>query len=119
MKSIRDIMEWFDSHEEEFNACVEELDDINNVLGNDRYYLMDFIGHDEDEIVSKNGERRFAPFNPARKYFYIGKSGKLISSDRKDYTDYLNDFTIAALRRNRDQIPTIQGNRELKEMFEE
>lgn len=111
------IMEYFDEHPDSFAACVEELDDINQILGGDRYFPMHEIGHDEDEIVTEDGEKRFAPFNASRKYFYIGRSGKLISSDKRDYTDYLNDFTLAALRRNKEAISAIREDEELRNLF--
>ena len=119
LRNIKAIMEYFDEHEEVFNEAVEELDAINNCLGDSRYFEMDKIGHDEDRIIIENGEKRFAPFNTARKYFYIGANGKLVSTDRKDYTDYLNVFTIGVMRRNRHELKALKEDRELWDLFDE
>ena len=43
--------------------------------------MLAAIGHDEDSWGMVNGELRFYPFNPHRKYYYIGADGGLISTD--------------------------------------
>ena len=113
------IIEYFDEHEDEFVKAVEELDDIIGILKDDRCYDMRLLGHDEDEIVEENGEKKFAPFNTARKYFYCGATSGLISTDRKEYGDYLNDFTIARMKGCLELMDTIQGDEELKKLFKE
>ena len=112
------IMEYFDEHPDEFVKVVEELDDIIGILKEDRCYDMKLLGHDEDEIVTVDGEKRFAPFNTSRKYFYAGKTSGLISTDHKIYDDYLNDFTLARMKGCAALMDTIQGNEELKSLFE-
>lgn len=43
--------------------------------------MLAAIGHDEDSWGMANGELRFRPFNPCRRYYYIGPNGGLISTD--------------------------------------
>ena len=113
------IMEYFDEHPDEFVRAVEELDDIIGILKDDRCYDMCLLGHDEDEIVEEDGEKRFAPFNTKRKYFYCGTTSGLISTDHTVYDDYLNDFTIARMGALVGDMESIRGNEELKKLFNE
>ena len=37
----KEIIEYFKNNEEIFNECIEELDNYNGYLGDNRYYFMD------------------------------------------------------------------------------
>ena len=123
-----DIIAYFKSNEEIFNDCIEELDNYNGYLGDNRYYFMDdldeiytnelpteilcraFFGKDDDT----NGE-----FNPNREYFYYNGYGNFVSSDYKDYSLLLDNFAIEAMSENRDYINSIDSNEELQKLFDE
>ena len=111
------IMEYFDENPDKFIEAVEELDDIIGILKDDRCYDMRLLGHDEDEIVTVEGEKRFAPFNTSRKFFYIGANGGLVSTDHRVYDDYLNDFTVARMSALVEDLMTVQANEELRKLF--
>ena len=98
-----------------FNETIEELDSYNGYLGSDRYYDMEdlinyidtldlwnsliyrmFYGRDDDSYMKKE----YQQFNPNRDYFYYNAYGNLVSSNYKDYSDYLNDYFIDSLLEN-------------------
>lgn len=124
----KEIIEYFKNNEEIFNECIEELDNYNGYLGDNRYYFMDnldeiytnelpteilcraFYGKDDDT----NGE-----FNPNREYFYYNGYGNLVSSDYKDYSAYLDNYAIEAMNENRHYIDSIDSNEDLQKLFDE
>lgn len=123
-----DIIEYFKNNEEIFNECIEELDSYNGYLGDNRYYFMDdldeiyrnelpteilcraFYGKDDDT----NGE-----FNPNREYFYYNGYGNLVSSNYKDYSIWLDEFTIETMKEYKEYIYTIENNEDLQKLFDE
>ena len=92
----------------DFNHDIEELDSWNGILGGNRIEDMEFLdelyqgkdateiltrayfGHDDDTWHDENGERVHGEFNPNRDYFYFNGYGNLVSTDYKDYSDYLD-----------------------------
>lgn len=130
-KAIDAIIEWFESNQEIFSDCIEELDNYNGYLGDDRYeemYLLDeifkgssedvtywlnraYYGHDEN-----NGD--YSSFNPNRDYFRFNGYGNLVSSDWKDYSDFIDRWAIEDMSENRRWIDTIEQYDELAELFD-
>lgn len=124
----KEIIEYFKNNEEIFNDCIEELDNYNGYLGDNRYYFMDnldeiykdelpteilyraFYGKDDDT----NGE-----FNPNREYFYYNGYGNLVSSNYKNYSLLLDNFAIEVMSENRDYIDSIDSNEDLQKLFDE
>lgn len=49
-----------------------------------------YFGHDDDTWHEENGEKVYGKFNPNRDYFYFNGYGNLVSTDYKDYSDYLD-----------------------------
>ena len=127
--AIKNIIDYFEENEDVFNDCIEELDDYNGYLNDNRYYSMDelddlycdtkpseilrlaFYGHDEE-----NGDN--SEFCPNREYFTYSGYGNLVSADYKDYSAYLDDYVVGEFEENRRWISTIDDNDELTELFD-
>ena len=112
-----DIIAYFENNEDVFNDCMEELDGYNGYLGDNRYYSMyeldefyrdsdpleilrrAYYGRDDDTYTTdSSGNKTYGEFNPNRDYFYYNGYGNLVSSDYKDYSAYLDNYTIEAMR---------------------
>lgn len=136
-KTVNKIIEFFEQNEELYNSCIEELDSYNGYLNDDRYYYMEelnefyhgadplellyrvFYGHDETYTTDSTGNKVYGEFNPNREYFKYNGYGNLISTDYKDYSDFLNEDLIEELSENRADIYTIEENEELTALFNE
>lgn len=133
-----DIIEYFENNEDSFNDCIEELDNYNGYLGDDRYYSMDelnefyrdtepleilyraYYGRDDDTwTTDSNGNKIYGEFNPNREYFYYNGYGNLVSSDYKDYSLLLDRYAIEAMSENRSYIDSIDNDEELTALFDE
>ena len=136
--TIKKIIDFFKENEELFNSCIEELDGYNGFLGDDRYYPMEelnelyrdteplemiyrvFYGRDDDTwTADAYGEKTYGEFNPNRNYFYYNGYGNLVSSDYKDYSAYLDHYTIENMSNNRRWINSIEDDAELSALFDE
>lgn len=105
MKTLAEtLLNYYKEHKEDFNHDIEELDSWNGILGDNRIEDMDILdeiyqGTEATEILRRayfgyddtyaKSEQR-APFNPNRGYFYFNAYGNLVSTDYKDYSDYLD-----------------------------
>ena len=135
---IAAILTVFKEDEELFADVLEELDSWNGFLNDDRWesmeeldeifegksvtYILDcaFYGYDADTWhTDSHGEKEFGAFNPNRDYFRFNGYGNLVSSNYKDYSDYLNDSTIEEMEEYAEQIDEIQDNDVLKSLFDE
>ena len=133
-----DIIAYFENNEDVFNDCMEELDWCNAYLGDNRYFSMDelhefyrdsdpleilrraYYGRDDDTwTTDNNGDKTYGEFNPNRDYFYYNGYGNLVSSDYKDYSAYLDNYAIEAMRENRSYIDSINDNEKLTALFDE
>ena len=138
MTTYEKIIEYFKENEDIFNSCIEELDNYNGYLGDDRYYEMymldDFyqgenpikilqrayFGYDDDSCHRDSaGVKHRGEFNPNRDYFTYNGYGNLVSTDYPDYTAYLDEHTIDAMSNNRRWIDTIDDSDELSALFDE
>lgn len=136
--TIEKIMDYFDHNEELFNRCIEELDDYNGYLADDRYYEMEmleyfisgknvldvlnmaFFGHDKDNFhTNAYGDKEYGSFNPNREYFTFNAYGNLVSTNYKDYSLHNEPYTIKKLSEYRDYISTIDDNDDLLMLFNE
>lgn len=133
-----DIIDFFENNDDIFTECIEELDNYNGYLGDDRYYSMDelnefyndvepseilnraYYGHDaETYTTNANGNKEYGEFNPNRDYFTYNGYGNLVSADYKDYSAHLDRYAIEAMSENRHYIDTIEHNDELAALFNE
>lgn len=138
MNATEKIIAYFEEYEELFNYCIEELDGYNGYLGDDRYYDMEelddlfcntpaidllnraFFGHDEDTwTTDSRGDREYGPFNPNRDYFTFNGYGNLVSSNRKDYSGFLDTYAVESMAENRSYIFTIESDEDLSALFDE
>lgn len=137
-QTIKKILEYFDSNEEIFNQCIEELDSYNGFLSDDRYYEMEMLkdfyhgidpiellqrayyGRDDDTwTTDSRGDKTYGEFNPNRDYFYYNGYGNLVSSNYKDYSAHLDERAIELMSEHRQYIDTIDNNIELSVLFDE
>lgn len=134
--TIGKILAYFKENEETFIDCIEELNNYNGYLGDDCYYPMEdlneiyhgedvieilsraFYGYDENDwIIDNYGEKHHAEFNPNREFFRYNGYGNLVSSDYKDYSDHIDEYTVKSMSENRQWIETIDNDSELSELF--
>ena len=120
---IEELINYFESNEEDFNNTIEGLDSYDGYLGDDRYYEMEminefyadteplelmnriFYGHDEDNTwTDERGEKHYAEFNPNREYFTFNGYGNLVSSDYKDYSAHLDEWFIERVIERADDL---------------
>ena len=133
-----DIIAYFENNEDVFNDCMEELDNYNGYLSDDRYYSMDeldefyngvepseilrraFFGYDEDTYTTdRDGNKTYSAFKPNREYFRYNGYGNLVSADYKDYTGQLDKYAVESMSENRDYIDSIDNDEELTALFDE
>lgn len=137
-QTIHKIIEYFENNEDVFNSCIEELDNYNGYLNDDRYYEMEmlndfyastepiellnraFFGHDDDTwTTDASGNKIYGEFNPNREYFYYNGYGNLISSNYKDYSAHLDKYVIESMLEHRNYIDTIDDDNTLSTLFDE
>lgn len=98
----KEMMEYFEEHEDEFTEAIEALDDYTGYLGDDRYYSM----CDFDELMSNTCPTDlanmiyFGDFNPNHDYFRFNGYGNLESSDYKDYSIDLDAYAMDEIMEN-------------------
>lgn len=130
---IATILSYFKDNEDVFNTCMEELDNYNGYLGDDRYFEMYelddfycdckpsellervFYGYDEDTSTENN----HTEFNPNREFFRYNGYGNLVSADYKDYSDHLDHWAVEAMQENRCYIDSIDDDETLSALFDE
>lgn len=134
---IDNIVSFFKDNDEIFARCIEELDGYNGYLGDDRIYNMEeidelyndetptnllfraFYGHDADMwTTDASGNKTYGEFNPNRSYFYFNSYGNLVSSDFKDYTDFLGRCVVEEMNENRQYIDSIEDDEGLSALFD-
>lgn len=132
--NLLDVMQYFDDDATVFSAALEQLDDLTGILGNDRCYDMDKVddwfpgyalsalqcaykGHDEESWEAVGDLTRFCKFNPGRKFFYFDGKGGMISTDHKNYADYLTADTLSLMWQYRERLAAITGDEYLRAQF--
>lgn len=136
---VKRIEDYMNDNPSDFEDIIEQLDDIDGILDDDRYYEMDeldevydgeepsevlrraFYGYDEDSwTYDSHGEKNYEQFNPNRQYFHFNGYGNLVSTDYRDYSTYLDDYFIHELVDNRDKLDLDYNLEELlDELLEE
>ena len=133
-----DIIAYFENNEDVFNDCMEELDNYNGYLSDDRYYSMDeldefyngvepseilrraFYGYDSETYTTdSSGNREYGAFNPNRDYFTYNSYGNLVSADYKNYSYKLDHYAVEEMSENRHYIDSIDNDEELTALFDE
>lgn len=135
---VEEIIQYFEENDDIFVECIEELDDYNGYLGDDRYHNMEeidefygnedpsevlmraFYGYDTDLWhVDKWGEAHYDAFNPNRDFFRVNAYGNLVSSSYKDYSGKLDEYVIEKMEECRAEVDMIDSTPELCELFDE
>ena len=129
------IIAYYENNPSEFEELIEELDDYDGCLGDERYYAMGeldelyagtepteilrraFFGYDEDTYDAERGEH--GEFNPNRDYFRFDGYGTLVSSNYKDYSAYLDEYFVEDLCDRRDWLNLDPEVEELLDQLDE
>lgn len=120
---IQAIIDYFEDNEDIFNDCIEDLDNCNGTLGDDRYEYMDDIDvlfsfnlSDVLRMAFYGEDESGGEFCPNRTYFKIDGCGNLFSADSKDYSDFLNESIVEEM--SEWDLESVENNPELSALFE-
>ncbi len=131
-EAMEKILAYFEENPDTFADCLEELDGWNGYLNDDRLTPMEelddimsgeepsyilaraFYGYDAD---TSHGDNR-TEFNLNRDYFRFNGYGNLVSSDYREYPEYLSAETVEEMEENKNRIDTIEDNDDLTELFD-
>ena len=132
MELVKELMNYYKENPEDFNRDIEELDNWNGCLYDDKIYPMDslndfFQGAEPEEIlhrafygydepINKDEERR--PFNPNREFFYFNGYGNLVSINEVDYSDFLEDYFVQGIIDNRYNLTLSSGAEDIIDDYE-
>lgn len=126
-------MEFYKQNTEAFVNDIEELDNWEGCLGDERIVDMEelddyyqgtepfevlrraFFGYDD---VNSTLDQK-APFNPNRDYFYINCYGNLVSTDERDYSAYLDEEFVEDIIDNASNLDLSDGAQEILEKYED
>lgn len=133
MTLVTELLAYYKENTEDFNSDIEKLDSLNGCLGDYKVIPMDelddlypevepseilrlaFFGYDDpyakDDVKSS--------FNPNRDYFYINGYGNLVSTDERDYSDYLDEEIVEDIIDNASSLDLSDGAQEILEKYED
>lgn len=136
-KITADILAYFKENEEVFNTILEELDDYNGYLRDDRWldmYMlpevvdstdpvrllnMAYFGNDLDNWHYNSDHKQvYDSFNPNREYFRFNVYGNFESTNWKKYREYLDEYCIEVMAEYRENIDTINNDEVLSALFD-
>ena len=127
MTLVDKLLAYYKENSEDFTDDIEELDNWNECLYEDKIFSMDeldevlqdiepsellrraFFGYDEPYEKCK----QHYPFNPNRNYFYFNGYGNLVSTDEVDYSDYLDEDFVQEIIDNEADLSLSKGAREI------
>ena len=127
----QELLSYYKRNGEDFADDIEELDGWNDCLYEDKVFSMDeldevlqnikpsdilciaLFGHDE-----ARGRIR-STFNLDRDYFRFNSLGDLVSTDERDYSDYLNDYFIQEIIDNKSHLVLSKGAQEIIDNHED
>lgn len=130
----QDLLSYYKENTEDFNRDIEELDNWNGYLCDDRVIPMEellddyyqdvdpltllrraFYGYDDDDSTLE----KKAQFNPNRDYFYVNGLGNLVSTDQQDYSDYLDEEFVDEIIENAQDLTLSDGAQNIIDDYEE
>lgn len=120
------IYDYFKSHKDIYINTIEQLDNCNGYLGEERWDDMSIF--DEWSTTPKplvvagmvydgrdiSGDR----FNPYANYFRFNRHGTLESSNEKDYDVFLGDEFLFEVLDYRDALPAVNENEVLSGLYD-
>ena len=131
MTLAEELLAYYKRNGEDFADDIEELDDLNGCLYKDKTYSMDeldevlqdiepseilrsaLFGYDESQGKIKS------TFNLDRDCFYFNDYGNLVSTDGRDYSDYLNDYFVQEILDNKSHLVLSKGAQEIIDNYED
>lgn len=134
MTLVNELLDFYKQDSEAFANDIEELDSYNGYLGgvdrisdmeelNDLFHDLEpldilnraFFGYDDDDSTSDQK----APFNPNRDYFYLNAYENLVSTDERDYSDYLDETFVRDIIENEYNLDLSNGAAEIIEKYDD
>ena len=127
----QELLNYYKGNAEDFADDIEELDGWNDCLYEDKIFSMDeldvvlqdvnpseilrsaLFGHDESQGKIKS------TFNLDRDYFHFNSLGDLVSTDKRDYSDFLDDDFIQDIIDNESHLALSKGAREIIDNYED
>lgn len=134
MKTLAEtLFNYYKENEEDFNNDIEEMDNWSGCLGNDRIepmYMLDefYQGTEVTEILRRaffgyddayGKSEQSTTFNPNRDYFYFNGYGNLVSTDERDYSDYLDVDHVQDIIGNECHLFLSDGAQEIIDSYDE
>ena len=133
MKLVEELMNYYRENVEDFNNDIEELNNWNGCLYDDKIYPMEelnefFSNEKPDEIIRRafygydepiNENEQRQQFNPNREYFYFNGYGNVVSIAEKDYSDYLDTDFIQDIIDNRYNLSLSNGAENIIDDYED
>ena len=133
MKLVEELMNYYRENVEDFNNDIEELNNWNGCLYDDKIYPMEelnefFSNEKPDEIIRRafygydepiNENEQRQQFNPNREYFYFNGYGNVVSIAEKDYSDYLDTDFIQDIIDNRYNLSLSSGAEDIINDYED
>lgn len=136
---IDDIVTYFeDNNPDMFTEVIEDCDDWDGFLGDDRWYSTDDLeevldgrpiveilnmakfGEDLDDWhYDSHGKKVFASFNACRDWFRFDGCGNLVSTNWKDYSDKIDRYAVEEIEENRGHLTSIDDYDDLVALFDE
>ena len=128
----QELLNYYKGNSEDFADDIEELDSWNDCLYEDKIFSMDeldevlqninpsdilrmaLFGHDES-----HGNLIKSSFNLNRDYFHYNGFGNLVSTDERDYSDYLNDYFVQEIIDNKSHLVLSKGAQEIIDNYED
>lgn len=133
-----EILEYLKDNDDLFTEIIEELDNYNGYLADERYSPMEYLneyfygkepteilyrafyGYDEDSYsTDSSGNRIYEQFNPNREYFRFNGYGNLVSTDYRDYSGSLDTWFIDSCLNEINNLISISEDDTLSNLFEE
>lgn len=112
--AINKLIDYYQNHQDDFNNDLEELDNWNGALGDDRRWPMEelddqFYGKKPSELLGMVS----SDFNITDNYFYGNSYGELCSENERDYSDYLDADYIQDIIDNEHHLYLSDGARKI------
>ena len=128
----QELLNYYKRNSEDFTDDIEELDDWNECLYEDKFFSMDELdevlkGFEPSEILrsalfghdESHGNLIKSSFNLNRDYFHYNGYGDLVSTDERDYSDYLDDYFIQEIIDNRYNLSLSSGAEDIIDDYED
>lgn len=94
---------------------MEELDEYYQGTEPLEVLRRSFFGYDDVYSASKQK----APFNPNRDYFYLNGYGNLVSTDERDYSDFLDEEFVEEIISNASNLELSNGAQKILDKYED